>query len=128
VINDKDCPRTLETIKEYLSPQYGGTGATLDYVVRPDIAVKPEAEDPVDGYDTVDQQMTARAPHTGRVFVDDMRKFWDMMSNMCGKHSCFFTSIRLYAPGMEGTLTCSCLTISLVQTIWGIWPAQQIPS
>jgi hypothetical protein len=65
VINDKDWPRTLRTINEYLASQYGGTGATFDYVVRPDIAVKPEAEDPTDGYDTVDQEMTARAPHTG---------------------------------------------------------------
>jgi hypothetical protein len=55
VINDKDWPITLETIKEYLDFQYGGTGATLDYVVRPDIAVNPEYEDPVEGYDTVDQ-------------------------------------------------------------------------
>jgi hypothetical protein len=49
VINDKYCPRTLETIKEYLTSQYGGTGATLDYAVRPDIGVKPEAEDPAEG-------------------------------------------------------------------------------
>jgi hypothetical protein len=55
VINEKDWPITLETIKEYIACQYGGTGATLDYVVRPDIEVKPEAEDPTDGYETVDQ-------------------------------------------------------------------------
>jgi hypothetical protein len=65
VINDKEWPRTLEIIKEYLASQYGGTGATLDYVVRPDIEVKPEAEDPTEGYETVDQEMTARAPHMG---------------------------------------------------------------
>jgi hypothetical protein len=65
VINDKDWTRTLETIREYLASQYGGTGDTLDYLVRPDIAVKPEAEDPADGYDTDDKEMTARAPHTG---------------------------------------------------------------
>jgi hypothetical protein len=29
-INDKDWPRTLEKIKEYLASQYGVTGATLD--------------------------------------------------------------------------------------------------
>jgi hypothetical protein len=40
VIKEKDWPRTLETIKEYLDSQYGVTGATLDYIVRPDIAVK----------------------------------------------------------------------------------------
>jgi hypothetical protein len=89
VISDKDWPRTLETIKEYLSSQYGGTGDTLDYVVRPDIAVKPEAEDPAEGYDTVDQEMNARAPHTGRAFAYDRCKVWDIMSNICDKHSCF---------------------------------------
>jgi hypothetical protein len=47
VINDKDWRRNLETIREYLASQYGVTGATLDYVVRPDIEVKPEAEDHV---------------------------------------------------------------------------------
>jgi hypothetical protein len=64
VINGKDWPRNIETIKVYLDYQYGVTGVTLDYVVMSDIAVKPEAEDPADGYDTVDQEMTARAPHT----------------------------------------------------------------
>jgi hypothetical protein len=88
VINEKDWPRTLETIREYLASQYGVTGATLDYVVRPDIEVKPEADDPAEGYEIVDQEMTARAPHTGRSFVNDRRKVWDIMSNMCGKHSC----------------------------------------
>jgi hypothetical protein len=44
VINNKDCPRTLETIKEYLASRYGGAWATLDYVGRPYIVVKPEAE------------------------------------------------------------------------------------
>jgi hypothetical protein len=87
-INYKDWPRTLEKIKDNLASQYGVIGATLDYVVRPDIAVKPEAEDPADGYETVDKGMMARAPHTGRYFVDDRRKGWDIMSNICGKHSC----------------------------------------
>jgi hypothetical protein len=88
-INYKYWPRTLEKIKEYLASQYGVTGDTLDYVVRPDIAAKPEAEDPAENYETVDQEMTARAPHTGKYFVDDRRKVWDIMSNICGKYSCF---------------------------------------
>jgi hypothetical protein len=62
----------------------------LDYVVHTEIAVKPEAEDPAENYETVDQEMTARAPHTGRSFVNDRRKDWDIMSNICGKKSCFF--------------------------------------
>jgi hypothetical protein len=44
--------------------------------VRLDIAAKPESEDPSEGYDTLDQEMTARAPHTGRAFVDDRHKVW----------------------------------------------------
>jgi hypothetical protein len=92
VIKDKDWPRTLETIKEYLSSQYGGTGATLDYVVRPDIAVNPEAEDPAEGYDTVDQEIS-RAPHTGGAFVDDIRKVWYIVSKICSKHS-FYVYIK----------------------------------
>jgi hypothetical protein len=60
----------------------------LDYVVRPDISVKPETEYPAENYETVDQEMTARAPNTGRSFVDDRRKVWDIMSNICGKNYC----------------------------------------
>jgi hypothetical protein len=88
-INDKDWPRTLEKIRDYLASQYGVTGATLDYVVRAEISVRPEEEDPPENYQTVDQEMMSRAPHTGRPFVNDRRKVWDIMSNICGKHSCF---------------------------------------
>jgi hypothetical protein len=88
-INKKDWPKTLEKIKEYLASQYGVTGATLDYVVRAEIAVKLEEEDPPENYETVDQEMTARAPHTGGPFVNDRRKVWDIISNICGKHSWF---------------------------------------
>jgi hypothetical protein len=100
-------------------------GATLDCVVRPDISVKPEAEDPADGYETVDQEMTARAPHTGKSFVDNRSKVWDIMSNICGKHSCFIYIKPALWTRMEGRLICSCLTISLGPKMWGIWPVKQ---
>jgi hypothetical protein len=32
--------------------------------------------------------MTARAPHTGKSFVNERRNVWDIMSNIFGKHSC----------------------------------------
>jgi hypothetical protein len=85
-INEKDWPMTLEKIREYIASQYGVTGATLDNVVRAKIDVKPEEEDPPENYD---QEMTARAPHTGRPFVNDRRKVWDIVSNICDKNSCF---------------------------------------
>jgi hypothetical protein len=33
--------------------------------------------------------MTAQPPHTGQAFVNERRKVLDIMSNICGKHSCF---------------------------------------
>jgi hypothetical protein len=33
--------------------------------------------------------MTTGAPCTGRAFLDNMRKVWEIMSNIFGKHSCF---------------------------------------
>jgi hypothetical protein len=128
VINDKDWPRTLETIIEYLAYQYGVTGDTLDYVVRPDIEVTPEADDPAEGYETVDQKMTTGAPHTGRSFLNDRIKVWDIMSNIFGKHSCFVYIKPALRTRNGGTLICSCLTTSLGPSMWGIWPVQQIPS
>jgi hypothetical protein len=82
-------PINLEKIREYLASQYGVTGATLEYAVRADIAVKPKAEDPPENCETVDQEMTARAPHTGRPIVNDRRNVWDILSNICGKKSYF---------------------------------------
>jgi hypothetical protein len=87
--NDKDWPRTMESVQEYLAAYYGAKGSTLDYVIRQEVEVKPHASDPSDNYDTVDIEMTARAPHTGRTFQDDKRKVWDILSNMCYKHPCW---------------------------------------
>jgi hypothetical protein len=89
VINEKYWHRTLDYIKEYLASQYVGTGATLDYVVRAENMVKSEAKYPAEGYDMVDQYMTAHVSSSGRDFVNDRRKVWDIMSNICSKHSCF---------------------------------------
>jgi hypothetical protein len=119
VINDKEWLRTLETIKEYLASQYGGTGATLDYVVRPDIVVKPEAEDPEEGYDTVDQEMTARKTLDESLWMTGVR-YGTLCPTFLASTHALFTSSLLYAPEIEGTLTCSCLTTSLVQTMWVI--------
>jgi hypothetical protein len=99
VINDKDWPRTLEKVNEYLASQYRGTGATLEYVVRPDIEVKPESEDPVEGYETVDQEMTARAHRMGRYFVNDRHKgeipFFKVLK------SDFFRIVRMINPAFN---------------------------
>jgi hypothetical protein len=79
---------TLEDIKEYLASQYGGTWATLDYIIQAETTVKPEADDPVEECETMVQETTVHAPHSGRDFVNDMQKVWDIMSNIFGKHFC----------------------------------------
>jgi hypothetical protein len=88
-INDKDWPRTMESIREYLAAQYGAKWSTLDYVIRQEVEVKPHASDPSENYNTIDLEITARAPHTGRTFQYDKRKVWDILSNMCAKHPCW---------------------------------------
>jgi hypothetical protein len=88
-INDKDWPRTMESIREYLAAQYGAKGSTLDYVIGQEVEVKPHASDPSDNYDNVDLEMTVRAPHTGRAFQYDKRKVWEILSNMCATYPCW---------------------------------------
>jgi hypothetical protein len=102
-INDKDWPRTKKSIREYLTAQYGAKGSTLDYVIRQEVEVKPHASDPSENYDTVDLEMTARAPHSGRTFQDDKRKVWDIFSNMCSKHP-YWVYIKPVQKGKNGRL------------------------
>jgi predicted DsbA family dithiol-disulfide isomerase len=89
VINEKDWPHTLENIKEYLSSQYGGTWATFD-AIRAETAVTPEADDPAEHYDMVDQEITTHAPHFGINFENERRKDWDIMSNVQHLQQLFF--------------------------------------
>jgi hypothetical protein len=63
-INEKDWPRNMESIREYLAAQYGAKWSTLDYVIRKEVEVKPHASDPLDNYDTVYLEMTAGTPLT----------------------------------------------------------------
>jgi hypothetical protein len=74
----------------------------LDYVIRQEVEVRPHASDPSENYDTVDLEMTARSPHTGRTFQDDKRKVWDIF-NMCAKHP-FWAYIKPAQKGKNGRL------------------------
>jgi hypothetical protein len=60
----------LENIKEYLASHYGGTGVTLDYAIQVEATPTPEADDPADDYEMVDQNKTAHAPYSGRYFLN----------------------------------------------------------
>jgi hypothetical protein len=123
-INDKYWPRTMESIREYVAAQYGAKGSTLDYVIRQEFEMKYHATDPSENYDTIDWEMTARAPNTGRTLQDDKRKFWDILSNMCAKYPCwaYIKPARKEKNGrLEGWLMSCFLTTILVLTMLGTW-------
>lgn len=61
-IDGKDWPKTIEAIEEYLRQFRGTNGVPLSYVVRKDIKPEPSADDPSTNYDTLDEEMIARAP------------------------------------------------------------------
>jgi hypothetical protein len=67
-IIEKDWPCTLENIKEYVASHYGGTGVTLDYVIQVEATPTPEADDPADDYEMVDQNKTDHAPYSSVIF------------------------------------------------------------
>jgi hypothetical protein len=89
VLNDKDWPKTMEEISEFLAANHGEQGNPLSYVIRPEGEVPAEASDPSTGYETVDLEMIARGPHTGSAFQLDNRKVWEMMKNICGSSPCY---------------------------------------
>jgi hypothetical protein len=67
----------------------------LDYGVHPDIEVKPEAEDPAEGYETVDKEITERSPHTGRSFVMTGARFGTLCPICVARNLALSTSILL---------------------------------
>jgi hypothetical protein len=96
--------------------------------VRPDIAFKPEPEDPAKGYDTVDQEMTARAPHTGRSFVDDSVRFVILCQIFLTSTLDLSTSDLLAHQELKGRLYAPVWPFNLVPAMWEILPVQRRPS
>jgi hypothetical protein len=58
-IDDKDWPRTIESIEEYLAECLGVTKIPLAYVIRDTVA---PANDPPNGWPTHQHEMNAKAP------------------------------------------------------------------
>ena len=61
-ISIKDWPATMEAVEEYLRQFRGQNGVPLNYVVRKDLKPIRAADDPAINYDTLDEEMIARAP------------------------------------------------------------------
>ena len=61
----------LESLDDYLSKFRGANKCPLEYVARPQVAVKPHAADPDTEYENVDQDMTSWAPYDQYVYGAD---------------------------------------------------------
>jgi hypothetical protein len=72
MIDENYWPRMLDNICEFMASILGDTGAHLSYVIHIESAVPHQAEDPVDAYLTVDQEMTYRNMYSGIVFMNDI--------------------------------------------------------
>ncbi|KAL3934951.1 MAG: hypothetical protein SGARI_003168 [Bacillariaceae sp.] len=92
-ISGQDWPKNIEKIENHLRRCLGTTGVPLLYVVREDQEVVAHGDDPEDGYDTLEDQQIARAPHFGvpaaggdpaplPAYIRDRSKVWDIMSDM----------------------------------------------
>jgi hypothetical protein len=89
VIDEKDWPKTMEEISEFIAVNHGEQGNPLSYVIHPNAAVPTEINDPSAGYETVDIEMVARSPHSGSAYQLDNRKVWEIMKNICGSNPCY---------------------------------------
>jgi hypothetical protein len=96
VINEKDWPKTMEAIEEWLRGTYGQTKIPLAYVVRRNEEA-PAGPDPADGYMSIYEEMIARAPHrvggpgtnrTPTLTVDNNQVF-EMIASITREHDCW---------------------------------------
>ena len=73
VINDKDWPKTIETLAELLDSFFGETKIPLRYVVRKTVALT-EGDDLRPAYPTIAAEMIRRETHDSTVYHSDNRK------------------------------------------------------
>ena len=104
-----DGPKAFEAIQEWLKSCLGVTKIPLAYVIRVNEDVQPEAVDPPDGYDSVQEEMIARAPildpagnHTA-TFLSDRQRVWEKIAEITRDHDCW-TYVRPAQRSRNGRL------------------------
>jgi hypothetical protein len=70
-IDDKDCPKTMNSIREYLA-----------YAIRASMDI-PDGPDPSDVYATVQEEMIAQDLHGTPTYRLDNTSVWEHMANIC---------------------------------------------
>jgi hypothetical protein len=90
-INKNHWPLMMEALVEHLRSVQGTTGVPLAYAICEKVQVL-EDPDPSTNYATVDEEMIARAPHTGaggvalQLYLVDCGAMWDIINVMCVTH------------------------------------------
>jgi hypothetical protein len=69
----------IEDIDAQLLKTLGMAKTPLAYVVRAEVLVQPHAQDPSNGYPTVQEEMVARMPHTHPAYREDNIAVWDII-------------------------------------------------
>ena len=104
-VNIKDWAKTFDALKDYFRSCLGETGIPLAYVIRESDAI---VADPADGYDTVTDEMIARAPHVtangdpSPIYLNDRRKVWDKFRDICHDIPECWTYIKSAARAKNG--------------------------
>ena len=93
-INPKDWPSTIDSIEEYLRGCLGVTKIPLAYVIRDNMDVAADADDPTDNYESKQEELIARAPIlTGNAFTPtylaDRARVWELLSEITRNEDCW---------------------------------------
>jgi hypothetical protein len=107
-IDTKDWSATMEAIEEWLRGHLGVNKVPLAYVVRKEKEVPASADDPSGNYETVIDEMIARAPIETAVpgtfvasFIEDRRKVWDLMAGLLRDKECW-TYVKPHQRARDG--------------------------
>jgi hypothetical protein len=69
----------LEIFQNYVTQYHGETHIPLSYLIRTAVLPEPEQTDPSTNYNSVEEEMINRAPHTGPTYTADNRKLWELL-------------------------------------------------
>ena len=88
VSNDKDWPRTIKSLVEFLGTCLGETKIPLAYVIHETVELLDVADTPAD-YAYVGEEMTWRAPHDTAIYRADNKKVWDIIYQITRDADCW---------------------------------------
>jgi hypothetical protein len=96
LINEKDWPKTIDGLQEYLRSCLGVTKIPLAYVIRDTMIPPAAAVDVATNYATPQDEMIARAPIRNAGddaftahYLTDRESVWDKISGLTRDHACW---------------------------------------